>query len=78
MKEALIDHQMAFPSHCQATEVAKPGERAFDFPPSFVAAQWAFLLRPGLFTVAPVRTDHLNAFVFQASSHKRPRKGSLS
>jgi hypothetical protein len=52
-------------SHDQATEVVEPGKEALDFPTPFVAAQLPPILCSGLFAVATMRRDHLDALFFQ-------------
>jgi hypothetical protein len=66
MKESAINHEVTFPAHQQTTIVAQPSEGALNFPPSLVTAQRTSILRPGLFAVAPMWTNHLNPSILQS------------
>src|SRR4051794_13556342 len=47
----------------QPAEVLQPGEEALHFPAAFVPAQRSAILSLVLGTVAPVRSNHLNALL---------------
>src|SRR5215203_2709014 len=49
----------------ELTEVLKPGEEALDLPPTLVPSELSAILGLGLFTVAPVRSNHLDAHLLQ-------------
>jgi hypothetical protein len=54
---------MIFPTGNQSAEVVEPGEKAFDFPATAVAAQFATVLRAFLTPIVLVGCDESNAVV---------------
>src|SRR5437762_5454277 len=61
MKKCSVHGDVALPAHHQTAKISQPGERALDFPPSFIAPQFPPVLQRRLCPILPMRTDQVNA-----------------
>jgi hypothetical protein len=63
MKEGSIHGDLMIIANQQSSEIAQPGEGAFDFPPVAVASKYAAIVEGGLAPSAAMRADEQDAFV---------------
>ena len=70
MKESFINRQRAVVAHDQLTEIAKPGEGAFDGPAPLVASQRPAILRRGLVPILAMESDQLDASLRQSLAQR--------
>ena len=70
MEKGFINMQMVILSNEEATEVAQPGEGAFDFPTFAIAAQFPAVVERGLAPPFAVRRDQQNAAFAQTPAQR--------
>jgi hypothetical protein len=70
MKEALIQSDVALPTHHEATEISEPSEGPFDFPSTLVASQLATVLQRRPYPVLSVGANQLNPTPGQALAQR--------
>ena len=70
MEEGSIQGDLMIITNQQSSEVAQPGEGAFDLPPVPIAAQRAAIVERGFATTAAMRTDEQDAPVEQAFAQR--------
>lgn len=68
MDKSLVDKAVMFMANDQAAESADPGDRAFDFPASAVAAELSAILRTRTYSASAVWADQVPALGQQAGS----------
>ena len=69
MNEALIHSKYAVVAHLHAPKILQPGDGAFDFPATPIAAQLASILVTAQNAVTPIGDNQLDTSPFQASPH---------
>ena len=68
MEERQEHRQRMLPAHDQASEIAEPGESAFDFPALAVASQLASVLGGRPLPVLAMRGDQLDPTLLQTAA----------
>jgi hypothetical protein len=68
MKKGAIHFDLFVLSNEQSSEVSVPGKSAFDFPSAAISSKLSPVLGFGLDAISPMRTDQVDASVFQPFS----------
>ena len=65
MEKSLIHSVVMFPTRDKASVISEPGNRAFDFPTTFVTSKSTAILGLGFLAVPSMRDHKFNALFFQ-------------
>lgn len=68
MKERIINGNQFFISNYEPSEVSDPGKRSFYNPSAFISSQFSSILKVLFFAISTMRSNKIDAFIFEISS----------